>query len=251
MCNIKYNGGKSLYTDGIVKVISHLMPDGGTFWSPFCGSCKVEAKLRRCQRYCSDLDPYIIELLTAIQTGWIPPAPITQKTYDIWKDQAKHARCMNPMIAFVGYGCSFAGKFFGGFARAEGNIAAKAKSTLLKQKPFLEGVHFRVQDYREGCWATSIPDVIYCDPPYVGTTTVGSKRGKFDHKEFWELCAKWSEKSVVLVSEYACPVPGARCLWAKTKEKKLKSKDGIRTKTEKLFCLDPNVGKRIGFGLIH
>jgi DNA adenine methylase len=244
---LKYNGGKSLYTDGIVRTIGELMPPGGIFWSPFCGSCKVEARVRDCRRYCSDLDSNIVRLLTAVQKGWQPPAPIDENTYNYWK---KRKERKHPMVGFVGYGCSFAGKFFGGFARAEGNIAAKARSTLLKQKPFLSGVEFKVRDYRKGCWSDVPPDVIYCDPPYEGTTTVGSKRGKFDSEEFWQWCQEQSKRSIVLVSEYSCPVPEARCLWSKTLMKKLKSKDGVTTKTERLFCLDAKVGGRIGFGFL-
>ena len=43
--------------------------------------------------------------------------------------------------------------------------------------------------------------VVYCDPPYLGTT--GYKTGGFDHERFWEWAEAVSEHSTVFVSEYS------------------------------------------------
>lgn len=244
---MRYCGGKGHYTDGIIQTIRSLIPTGGVYWEPFVGSAKIIARVRHCHRYGSDIDPHIIRLLIAIQKGWKPPNRVTEDVYHIWKERKDWD---HPMVAFVGYGCSFGGKFFGGYIRKGHGTLEEVRSTLMKQKPFLEGIDFRVRDYREGFWGKGIPDAVYCDVPYDRTIAVGNRTTKFNSDEFWKWCAQMSKKSIILVSEYSCLVPGAKCLWSKTMPKSLRSKDGIDTKTEKLFCLNQEVGKKIGFGLL-
>lgn len=57
------------------------------------------------------------------------------------------------------------------------------------------------KDYRD----IVIPDqaVVYCDPPYEGTSEY--REGGFNHAEFWEWVRVASKKNVVYVSEYAAP----------------------------------------------
>ena len=46
--------------------------------------------------------------------------------------------------------------------------------------------------------------LIYCDPPYQGTT--GYKTGAFNHEEFFEWCRQMKSKgNIVFVSEYNAP----------------------------------------------
>ena len=46
--------------------------------------------------------------------------------------------------------------------------------------------------------------LIYCDPPYQGTT--GYKTGTFNHEEFFDWCRKMKAKgNSVFVSEYNAP----------------------------------------------
>lgn len=244
-----YNGAKSRYTRGIVRLIRDLIPHGGTYWEPFVGSAKVIARVTNCRGFGSDLDRPIITLLQAVQDGWHPPATVTEEDYKLWQGRKDWD---DPMVAFVGYGCSFSGKFFGGRARSRSgkirNFAAEARRSLLARNEFLKGVELRVRDYRDGFWRPQAPSLIYCDPPYDGTTACGSVKTKFDSKEFWEWAEEQSCQSVVLVSEYRCPVAGSCLLWAETKGESMRRKEGGGVKTERLFCLRPELRKRIGFG---
>ena len=45
--------------------------------------------------------------------------------------------------------------------------------------------------------------LIYCDPPYQGTS--GYKTGAFDHDRFFEWCRQQAKKNIVFVSEYNAP----------------------------------------------
>lgn len=56
-------------------------------------------------------------------------------------------------------------------------------------------------------------DVIYCDPPYEGTTEY--KDGDFPHEQFWKIAQRWAESGAkVFVSEYNAPV-GWEAIWEK------------------------------------
>lgn len=46
--------------------------------------------------------------------------------------------------------------------------------------------------------------LVYCDPPYQGTTQYGAFAG-FDHELFWDTMREWSKHNTVVVSEYKAP----------------------------------------------
>ena len=45
--------------------------------------------------------------------------------------------------------------------------------------------------------------LIYCDPPYQGSTPY--KTGSFNHEHFFNWCMEQAKKNVVFVSEYKAP----------------------------------------------
>jgi DNA adenine methylase len=258
---VRYSAGKSRCVRGIVDVIRSLLSPGMSFWDPFCGSGKVIKDVRARKRYGSDIDPHVIDLLTAIQKGVKFPEVLSEDDYYYWKKRAEKGH-RHPMIGFVGYGCSFGGKFFGGIARdkrTSRNFAAEAAMAVAEAGPALTGIRFSCHDYRidplkfeKGIrfYEDEFTGVIYCDIPYEGTLKTGSTKDHFNSGEFWDWAESKSHKSIVLVSEYVCPIPGAVCLWEKTYGKSLgKDGEGKGKKTERLFCLRPELRKKIGFGL--
>lgn len=131
--------------------------------------------------------------------------------------ELKNGSVNDPLVGFAGFGCSFGGKFFGGYARGKAksgewrNYAAETKRNLLKQAPNLKGILFVCSPFTE----LVIPpnSIIYCDPPYEGTTKYAT--GGFDHKEFWQWCREKSlEGHKVFVSEYNAP-DDFECVWSK------------------------------------
>ena len=154
-----------------------------------------------------------------------------------------------------------AGVFFGGFARNKrgstdpnDNRAMQSRTSLFKQRPRLMDVSLRIRDFRKPFWGPRQPDVIYCDPPYAGTSAVGTDRKTktdFPSDAFYEWCKIQASKgSVVLISEYTCPIKEAEVIWTKTYFKSLRSADGVRHKVERLYCLYPpnRTASKIGFG---
>ena len=141
--------------------------------------------------------------------------------------------------AFIGIGCSFGAKPWGGYARgtsANGvprNYAAESARALESIRPSLAGVELHFCEYD----MLTIPDgsIIYCDPPYAGTTGYGS--GAFNHAKFWGWAAHMhAEGHRVFVSEYAAPA-GWRCIWEHEHFNSVRKKADSPKPIERLFTI--------------
>jgi DNA adenine methylase len=177
----------------------------------------------------------------AVQRGWLPPDAITREEYAALRHADPSA-----LRAFAGFGCSFGGKWFGGYGmrtRPDKEIypdpyplaAASAKS-VLRQAPIMARAHVAQLDYRE---ARPRPGwLIYCDPPYAGTTSYGGLGAVWDAAVFWETAASWARSGChVLVSEYAAPA-GWRSVWSGDARRLLRHDDKARRAEERLFEYD-------------
>ena len=120
----------------------------------------------------------------------------------------------DPITSLIRYGASFGGKFENGYARsltAKGeprNHWQEARRNAQKQSPKLYDVEFIHGSYDEFSHLTDC--LIYCDPPYQGTTSY--KTGTFDHDKFWEWCREMSKSNSVFISEYNAP-DDFICVW--------------------------------------
>lgn len=242
----------------MVRAINSFIPQKGSYLEPFLGAGRIMMYIRAERRYGSDANPHIIRLLQEIQKGWEPPETLSQKQHEKWKFWAKRGK-VHPMTGFAGFGCSFGGDFFHTLVKypegRNGNPAREARNSLLKQKKHLLNVNIRLKDYRDYLCVDDwpelrIPDVVFCDPPYEGTSWGWDNKYKFDSKEFWEWAVQWSEETTVLVSEYNCPVPEAIKVWERTLAPQLRKREKNYKKVEKLFLLSPHTRKRVGFGLL-
>lgn len=179
-----------------------VLNGGGCFVSLFCGTCSIESKLsvNFDKMILNDKHKYLIDLLVGVQNGYELPEFISEEQY---KYIRKHKDEDSILTGFVGFGCSFGGKWFGGYARnkTNTNYALQSKKSLLKDMSTLQAAHFTCQDYREvnlpgGC-------VIYADPPYNNTTGYGND--KFDSSEFWEYAREASKEHLMFISEQMAP----------------------------------------------
>lgn len=154
---------------------------GDCFVSLFCGSCAVESKVQGFSRkLLNDRHEYLIAMLQGVQQGYNLPEHITLEQYRYIREN----KDADPVLAgFVGFGCSFGGKWFGGYARNKTgtNYAEQSKRSLLKDMATLQDAQFVCGDYRRLCIPPN--SVIYADPPYNNTT--GYTGDKFDTTEFW------------------------------------------------------------------
>lgn len=208
-----------------------------TFVSLFCGSCSVESKLTFfTKKILNDKHEYLIELLNGVKNGYELPDYISEEQY---KYIRKHKDKDKILTGFVGFGCSFGGKWFGGYARNKTgtNYAAQSKKSLLKDMDTLRDAEFICMDYRD----VPLPDdcVIYADPPYDNTTGYGKE--KFNSEEFWAYARKVSQNHIMFISEQTAPEDFIS-IWEKPFTRTLDVNKNNQFKvTEKLFVHKNNL----------
>lgn len=200
---MQYFGGKQKIASYISKYINSTHTHT-QYVEPFCGSCNVAHKINIENKILNDKNPYLIEMFKALQNGWIPPEIVTEEDYK----NAKINQDKEPHIAgFVGFACSFAGKFWGGYARdgKGGNYALRGKNSILKKMKNLQNAKFMCKDFTELNFENCL---IYCDPPYKNTTPYYKKiLGEFPYDKFLDWINQQIKKNIVLISEYKHNVP--------------------------------------------
>ena len=227
---MRYFGGKTRTCKEIADIIKSLRYPDQLFVSPFVGGGWVESLLVDGAKYCCDKHPYLIAMYQELQKGWIPPKTLTKEEYDYikgHKDEQPH------LTGFVGFGCSFAGKWFGGYAKdkTNRNFCLNAHNSIMKKmKSFRNNTRFHCTDYK---MLDPMDSIVYCDPPYQGTTEYSM--GEFNHALFWETMRIWAKKNVVLVSEYNAP-SDIKCIWQKSVKLDIRDKNNTKLpRVEKLF----------------
>lgn len=191
-------------------------------------------KVNHPRRLGSDIHEYLIALLKAVQLGWAPPGEISREEY--YSIKAHPDLYPDHLVGFVGFLCSFGGKWFGGYAQNKkgDNYADRGRRMLLKQKGYILGTVFKNTTYDK----LEIPpnSVVYCDPPYEGTT---GYRDKFDHSKFWQWCRGKAEEGLdIYISEYSAP-EDFTCLLEVDHRTTLSKSSNSATRTEKLFTYYP------------
>lgn len=240
---MRYVGGKYRYASDLAGVIRASVPRWcDTYLEPFVGGGGAFERIGALfpKRYASDVDPNVVILWRAVAAGWLPPDTLTEQEYTA----LRHAE-PSPLRSFAGFGCSFGGKWFGGFARgvcapSQGaprgadadtygaDNAASSSRGVRRAAPIFQGA-----TVHEGCfswWHPAPGTVIYLDPPYAGT--LGYASGAFDHDLFWRTAERWTRSGCfVFVSEYASP-SGWRDVWARKKGSR-----ALGSKVERLWVL--------------
>ena len=227
---MQYMGGKSRISKQIAEILNSDIDKDTPFVSLFCGSCAIESKVQADVKILNDKHQYLIAMWQALQNGWMPPDVVTKEEYY----RVKANMDENPALTgFVGFGCSFGGKWWGGYAKDKrgDDYCGQAKRGLLKDLVGIQSATFTCLDYHD----VEIPDgaVVYCDPPYANTT--GYTVGQFDTNEFWEYMRQLSKRCDVYISEESAP-DDFECIWSKEKVRTLEKSDNVgRVKVEKLF----------------
>jgi DNA adenine methylase len=219
-------GSKNRHAREILSIIPYST---GQLWvEPFVGGANIIDKIKG-PRIGADINKYLIAMWHALQEGWIPPENISEEEYNQIRNTENY--CKPELYAFVAIGCSYAGKWWGGFARGEGrNYCRESRDNVLKQVPKLKDVKFICSDYQ----SLYIPpkSLIYADPPYANVTDY---KNKFDHNLFWQWAnQKIKEGHDVYVSEYLAPSDW-KCIWAKKVNNTLVQNTGSKQGIERLF----------------
>lgn len=235
---MKYMGSKARIAKDIAPIIKEIMQDNGfdIYIEPFVGGANMIQHIDSTIRIGYDNNPYLIAFWKAIQRGWNPLTEV-QMSKELYQDIKDHKDKYPPeVVALAGFCATYNAKWFGGYAgtvktkiNTYRNYYDEAVRNVLKQAEHIKYVAFDTADYRE----IQIKDtLIYCDPPYQGTT---GYKDSFDHEEYWNWVRKMSKDNIVLCSEYTAPAD-FKCIWQKevttTLDKSSRSKA-----VEKLFVV--------------
>lgn len=196
---MQYFGGKHRIAPQISTFINSYKPN--IFIEPFLGGCNILPLISAPTRMGSDICLPLITMFKALQKGWIPPDNVSLEEYIFAKNNPDPH---NPLTAFIGFGCSFAGKWFGGYARQKNyNFARGAKNSLFRKfKSIRPSDIFTAGDYKN--WTGVENCLLYCDPPYKETSGF-DYCSQFSISEFWSWVRDISRSNIVLVSEYEAP----------------------------------------------
>ena len=207
---MKYMGSKNRIAKHILPImLEEAEKKGITTWiEPFVGGANVIDKVPEAfERIGYDLNPHTIYALIGVR-DFIQdfPTTVSKEEYLNLKGDAP-----NPITSWIRFHCSFGAKFDGGYASNKRgvNYCMEGRANLQKQSVAIKNVKLICESYEnldfENC-------LIYCDPPYQGTTEYKTSN-KFDHEQFFEWCREQAKKNIVFISEYDAP-DDFECVWS-------------------------------------
>jgi DNA adenine methylase len=246
-------GSKRRIANELNSIMQPFYKDYGVYVEPFVGGANMIKSVTHPNRIGYDSNEYIIAYFNALKYGWLPPKDVSEESYkDIKNNKDKYPK---ELVCFVGICCSFAGKWFGGYARDRigknyatigfnscikndvpltRNFANEGHNYAVKKDlPYIKPVTFIHSDYRDIVFTE--PTIIYCDPPYRNVTAY---KDKFDHEQFYEWCHKQkSNGHKLFISEYNMP-NDFTCIWSKEQAIYLDNNTNTpRNVTERLYTL--------------
>lgn len=235
-------GSKNRHAKELLLIILKYRKNEQPYIEPFCGGCNIIDKVKGL-RIANDINEYLIEMWKVLQYGWIPPKYISEEEYkDISKNKDKYPKYL---VGYVGFNITYAGKFFGGYARNKErtrNYSEEAYNNITKQVLKIKDIIF----YNKSYDSFPIPNnsVIYCDPPYQNTTEYNGTN-IFDYDKFWDWCRlKVKDGHQVFISEYDAPKDFI-CVWSKKVSSSIDQNTGGKQNIEKLFIHIDDYNKRM------
>ena len=238
---MKYMGSKARFAKEILSIVLKDRTENQWYVEPFAGGMNMICNVNG-NRIANDIQPNLIALFEAVVYENWKPIKISKTFYD---SVNKNKKAFDfHLVGWVGFGCSYSGKYFGGYAgdypenrRLKNgklpNYQDESIRSLIRQAEKLKGVHFSCMPYSE----MIIPEnsIIYCDPPYENTTKYSNA---FNHADFWQWCRDMGSKGHKLyVSEYNAP-SDFKCVWEKETKSSLSANGvigGSKTSVERLF----------------
>lgn len=258
---MKYLGGKQRLGKRISPVLYDLWDSTkyNGYLEPFCGSLGVFQHMTNLPKartiVANDYHSDLIAMWKAVQSGeFVPPSSVSEAEYN----EAKEIPSPNAMKAFIGFGMSFGGRFFGAYAPnylgdKKEDFHKEMVNSLNRIAPKIRGskVKFTNSKYQS---LRPTKKLIYCDPPYeyskypIKYRTDVKHYDTFDNEEFWEIMRKWSKTNLVIISEVNAP-PDFIAIWdaeryrsaAQSKKTRFKSKTTETHQNEKLYVHESNL----------
>ena len=271
---MKYLGGKQRLGKHLSPVLHDIYKTQqpthrlNGYLEPFCGSLGVfkhmtDLGATATTIVANDYHPDLIELWKEVQAGTFDyPESISEAEYN----EAKTLPSPSAYKAFVGFGLSFGGRYFGAYSQKylgnkKEDFCKEMTNSLKRTAPLIKKskVKFTNKMYQS---LRPRNKLVYCDPPYQTTKFPIKYRREtkhydtFDNNEFWDIMRKWSDPSlhnVVLISETTAP-PDFVPIWTmdryrsaaqSTKTRFLDNESNPKEtiQTEKLYMYAPTAKK--------
>lgn len=238
---MQYVGSKNRLSKQLAPIIqSYIAPSTKGYIEPFVGGANMIDKIKCNVKIGIDAHEELIELLKYAQNNDLPQT-ISEEEYNAVKNnQTNYPKWYVGLVGFCG---SFGAKYFGGFARRYNkdgtlfDVPRQAINSLRRQSQNEEfkNIRFVHMDFRDLPIHKIKDHVVYCDPPYRGTTKYNTE--EFPYNEFYEWCKEISKHNTVLISEYDMP-DEFECIWEREIKTSLGSginQNADRSRVEKLF----------------
>lgn len=243
---MRYLGNKSRLAKELAPILTTHLTGDNWYIEPFAGACGMISNIDYAKRIAYDNDKYIVAFMQSVRDGWTPKESVTDIEYYTVKNNPD--RYSPEYVGFLGYGCSFGGKWFAGMARGgetskgfKRNHVAESSRNLVKMRPKLQGMIIGVSNYRNAVQFDG--SVVYCDPPY---STGTQYKNKFNHVAYWDWVRETSMKNYVYVSEYNAPDDFVT-VWTKEYKSGIDNKAKIHKPTvEKLFVYKDGKVNEVG-----
>lgn len=237
---MKYVGSKARIAKYICPIINDAIKTNNieTYVEPFVGGGNVIQHIQCKNKIGYDSNKYLIAMWQALQNGWDPSTvSMSRELYNAVKD---HKENYPPeIVALAGFCATYNAKWFGGYAGivhtkigTTRNYYAEAVRNIMAQINSLQDVQFCHGDFYN--IAISAGSLIYCDPPYRGTT---GYHNTFDNDRYWNHIRELSKSNLVICSEYTAPIDFT-CIW-QGKTTVTLDKNSRLAATEKLFIYNP------------
>ena len=213
---MKYLGGKQRLGKKIAPVLHAIWENDENlkgYIEPFCGSLGVFNNMTDIDTkkiIANDYHEDLILMWKDVQADKFKyPTSISESEYL----EAKELKSPNAYKAFVGFGMSFGGRYFGAYYQKYLNgkkedFCKEMVNSLKRTAPKIKNVKFTSKDYKK---LNPKNMLVYCDPPYAYNKypikyRQGTKKyDVFDNEEFWDIMRKWSKNNTVIISEVIAP----------------------------------------------
>jgi len=235
--SMKYMGSKNRIAKHLLPIILKDRKEGQWYVEPFVGGANMIDKVEG-NRIGADFNNYVIEALKLIRDGYTPKnnSEFTEADYAKAAGRYRDGLMLSQLECYALIAFSFGAKWLGGWSRGKNSkgdhrdYVSEQHKASEKQRPLLQGLELISSSYGK----LDIPpqSIVYCDPPYQGTT---GYKDKFNHDDFWQWCRdKAKEGHNVFISEYNAPDDFV-CVWQQELNVSVAKNGKHKKATEKLF----------------
>ena len=231
-------GGKARIARRVVAAIMQDTNARGVWFEPFVGGGNVLEQAAPLFEKCYAADGHLdlVLMWEHVSSGGLLPEFVTRDEY-----QALRHADSSWLRGYAGFGASFGGKWFGGYGVSprDGEVVRASYRSVNRQAGVFAKAGVRFTHARFGEITPPVGSVVYCDPPYAGTTAYSSM-GDFDYQGFYRTLRLWAADRYIYLSEYGIPSDvNAKVIWEREKRNVLEKGDNQRVAIEKLFRILP------------